>query len=216
MDATVDELRRDIETRDAFLARASTTLLEVVEQVASGTSTIDELRAFARELAIIAGNEEARIPRRTELDAATHVARIVERWKMKTGGRVSIAFEAANGIDAKGSWDPDLLDTILGELVSNACKYGGGRPVVVRVEADDARVRIVVDDEGTGVDAPNAAERALLFRRGTSGQLANVPGFGVGLWLTHRLAGAHGGTFGLARRAEGGTRAVVELPRCEK
>jgi len=211
MATELEDLRRDIETRDAFLARASRTLVDVVERVASGASSIDELRAFARELAIIAGNEEALAPRRTELDAATHVARIVERWKEKTNRRVRVVFEAPPSIDPKGSWDPDLLDTILGELVSNACKYGGDRPVVVRLEADATRIRIVVDDEGPSLeDGPRDGSR---FRRGASAEVATMPGFGIGVWLTQRLADAHGGTFRLARRPEGGTRAIVELPR---
>ena len=210
MSADVAELRREIETRDAFLARASTTLLEVVERVANGAASIDELRAFARELAIIAGNEEARVPRRTEIDIAEQVARNVERWKVKTQDRVAITIDTSRAA-ATGSWDPDLLDTILGELVSNACKYGGGRPVAVTVESDEATVRILVDDEGAGLEgSPEAWQR---FRRGAGEEIASVPGFGVGVWLTQRLASAHGGSFRLARRSEGGTCAIVELPR---
>lgn len=209
MSAEVAELRREIDTRDAFLARASAALTSIVERVASGSSTLDELRAFARELSIIAGHEDAIVPRRAALDLVDHAARVVERWKEKTLGRVAIALDTTLAADARGSWDPDLLDTILGELLSNACKYGGGHPVAVSLESDDAMVRIRVDDDGEGLET-NSPGR---FRRGAGGAVTKVPGFGVGVWLTERLAVAHGGTFRLARRPEGGTRAVVELPR---
>lgn len=209
MSPEVAELRREIETRDAFLSRASAMLTDVVERVATGASTFDELRAFARELSIIAGREEALVPQRATLDLAEHVARVVERWKEKTQGRVAIALDTTRAGDAKGSWDPDQLDTMLGELVSNACKYGGGRAVVVSVESDDAMVRILVDDDGAGVEMETPGR----FRRGVGDAVSKVPGFGVGVWLTQRLANAHGGTFRLSRRPEGGTRASVELPR---
>lgn len=212
------ELRREIQTRDAFLARVSATLTDVVERLAKGATTVDELRGFARELAIIAGNEDARVPRRTAVDAARHVEKAVTRWKVKTSGTVAIQTETKHAGDVCGRWDPDLLDTILGELVSNACKYSRGRPVTVRVEGDVTSVRIIVEDEGVGVDddeAPPSTLRGRRFRRGADSETAKLPGFGVGVWLTHTLASAHGGTFRLARRPHGGTRAVVELPRSE-
>lgn len=218
MEAELLELRREIETRDAFLARVSATLDDVVERFAKGATTVDELRGFARELAIIAGNAEARVPRRASIDAARHVEKTVTRWRVKTQGQVTIHAETKRAGDARGRWDPDLLDTILGELVSNACKYSRGRPVTVRVEGDVGTVRIVVDDEGAGIDeeeAPPSTLRGRRFRRGSDGETAKLPGFGVGVWLTHLLATAHGGTFRLARRPHGGTRAVVELPRSD-
>lgn len=203
------ELRREIETRDLFLARISSALTDLVDQLGKGETTIDELRGFARELAIIAGHEHARVPRRVQVDAARRVEETVSRWKDRTHGQVTIQTEMHHSGDVVGRWDPDLLDTILGELVSNACKYGRGRPVTVRVEGDVSSVRFIVDDEGAGI----AEDDVRRFRRGADAETMKMPGFGVGVWLTHLLASAHGGTFRLARRPHGGTRAVVELPR---
>jgi signal transduction histidine kinase len=53
-----------------------------------------------------------------------------------------------------------------------------------------------------------------LGRRFTRGPGAHTRlGFGVGIWLTRRIAAAHGGELRISRRRGGGTRALLVLPR---
>lgn len=205
----IEELRRELALRDAFLAQACAGLRGCVERLALTGANVDELRSFARELAIIAGDDEARTPRRTEVDAGEQVTKAAATWRARTRDTVPIHVAFDGAADVIGSWDEDLLGAILGELISNACKYGGGRRVTVRVEADAATVSFVVEDEGHGLDENAAPARRFTRGRETSG----TPGFGVGVWLTRLLAEAHGGTLRLERRAVAGTRAIVELPR---
>jgi signal transduction histidine kinase len=199
--------------RDAFLARVSEGLSARVSALAMApnAATIEGLQAFARELAIIAGNREARIARRAPLDVGLHVESILDEWRRERGaGAVSgptIHLERTGMLVA--SVDADHVATILGELVSNACKYGRGRPIRVLVEGEDDRLRIVVEDEGAGfVMSRGLGQR---FVRGPGA--ARVRGFGVGLWLTQVLAAAHGGALQFMPRSGGGTRAIVTLLR---
>lgn len=227
----VAALEQEIAARDAFLARVSASLAAIIARMEDGSATLDELRGFARELAVIAGDDEARAPRRTRVDARRVVESSIGRWRDRTEGRIEIRAEIADGADLEGEWDPDQLGSILGELLSNACKYGAGSPVVVRLEGDaSSRVpptadppagtlRLVVEDAGRGIDVDpggssrRAAHEVRRFRRGYDAETSALPGFGVGVWLVHELARAHGGSLRLERRREGGTRAVVELPR---
>jgi signal transduction histidine kinase len=210
--STIASLRRELATRDAFLARVSAGLDARLERLGSCTCAgLDELRGFARELAIIAGRDEARAPRRVPLDAGLCIAERVERWR----AHIATLPIAAPGIrveqvgDLTGAFDPDHLETMLAELLSNACKYGNGRPVVVRVVGHGAFVRFVVEDEGVGLD--RGARIGRRFVRGP--RTTKTPGFGVGVWLTRVIAEAHGGSLRLTRRPGGGTRAVIKLPR---
>ena len=57
--------------------------------------------------------------------------------------------------------DRRRLAQALGNLIENAERYAGG-VVSVSVDADDDRVRFVLDDEGPGVDP---AERTAIFER---------------------------------------------------
>ncbi|MBS2015956.1 MAG: ATP-binding protein [Deltaproteobacteria bacterium] len=213
--AEVVALEREIAVRDAFLARVSASLGALVARVEQGSASIDELRGFARELAVIAGDEEARAPRRARIDLLRVVESSVARWRERTRGQVDLRLETANDVDLSGEWDPDHVGSIMGELLSNACKYGAGHPVTVRVEGDARAARLIVEDSGRGIeeDVFGSSAEARRFRRGTDTETTALPGFGVGVWLVHALARAHGGGLELARRAEGGTRAVVELPR---
>jgi len=205
-------LRRDMATRDAFIARVSEGLDGRLARLEACTwEGIEELRGFARELAIIAGREDARVPRRAPLDVGLLITSMIERLRAQaTPMRITAPEVVVERVgDVTGAFDADQLETMLAELISNACKYGGGRPVGVRVEGRGDRVHVVVEDEGPGM--PRGARVGRRFVRGPG--TGKKPGFGVGVWLTRVIAEAHGGKLQLSRRPGGGTRAMVTLPR---
>src|SRR5581483_8212834 len=53
----------------------------------------------------------------------------------------------------EGQWDPLRLEQVVTNLVANACKYGGGGPIDVRVQRQGDAVQIVVSDHGIGLSA---------------------------------------------------------------
>jgi signal transduction histidine kinase len=112
--------------------------------------------------------------------------------------------------------DGDKLVQMVGNLVGNALKFtpsGGQVRVSLEVIAQGDRLRLEVRDNGPGMD-PATAEMALEpFRRGASADRRQVPGSGLGLHITRRLAEAHGGALGLKTRPGQGTLVWVELPR---
>jgi signal transduction histidine kinase len=205
-------LQREIATRDAFLRRLSTGLdLRVAALGDCGCPGLNALQGFAREIAIIAGRDEFAVPRRAKIDLSLLVERVVMRFRKRfrgpDGGQVEIRLTREGTLH--GRVDADQLSTVVAELLSNACKYGAGKPVTVALRERSDRIAIVVCDEGAGL--PRNERLGKRFVRGT--ESSDLPGFGVGLWLTRRLAHAHGGTFTLQRRKSGGTRAIVELPK---
>ena len=205
-------LHRELRTRDAFLARVSAGLSERVGAIPSPFSPeVEALQSFARELAIIAGDLEARKPRRAPLDVGLHILEIVEGWRRRHSERASAG--ATIDVERTGSLmasvDADHISIILAELVTNAHKYGGGRPIRVLVDDEHELVRIVVEDQGAGFTPARSLGQRFVRGPGT----ARVPGFGVGLWLTQALASAHGGGLHFTPRRGGGTRAIVTLLR---
>lgn len=106
--------------------------------------------------------------------------------------------------------DPDQVRQVLFNLLSNAAKYSPiGRDIVVTLEAGDATVVLRVRDRGEGV-APDDAERIFgRYERAASGP----PGAGLGLYLSRRIARAHGGELRLAPAEGEGSIFVLELPR---
>lgn len=106
--------------------------------------------------------------------------------------------------------DPARADQIVTNLLSNALKYGQGRPVRVAVSAGAGLVRLEVADGGIGI-APQDQERIFgRFERAVSGR--HYGGLGLGLWIVRRLVEAHGGTIRVASAPGAGSTFTVELP----
>jgi signal transduction histidine kinase len=97
------------------------------------------------------------------------------------------------------------LDEILGNLVENAAKYGGGS-VFVTVEPADASgmVAILVEDDGAGI---SEADRAKLFDRGVRLD-SSKPGTGLGLAIVRDVVEIYGGSVTLEESEDLGGLAV--------
>lgn len=112
--------------------------------------------------------------------------------------------------------DPDSLQTILRNLVTNAVKFTnpGGR-VSVSASKKDGRVRVTVADTGVGMEK---AARSAAFdpsaRRSTPGT-AGEKGIGLGLILCKELAEINGGSIGVESEAGRGTAVTIELDACD-
>ncbi|MDQ3139832.1 MAG: HAMP domain-containing histidine kinase [Pseudomonadota bacterium] len=100
------------------------------------------------------------------------------------------------------------LDEMLGNLIENAAKYGGGR-VFVTVGATAECVEIEVEDDGKGIPE---AERAAIFGRGARLDLEK-PGTGLGLAIVRDVAEIYGGSITLEESEDlGGLLARLKLP----
>jgi signal transduction histidine kinase len=100
------------------------------------------------------------------------------------------------------------LDEMLGNLIENAAKYGGGS-VFVTVSASDNMVDIAIEDDGMGL---SEAERAKLFSRGERLDQTK-PGTGLGLAIVRDVAEIYGGTISLEESEDmGGVMARLRLP----
>jgi signal transduction histidine kinase len=109
------------------------------------------------------------------------------------------------------SADRSALQRVCANLIDNALRAtpAGGR-VRVACEADGRRVRLVVEDTGTGIppdDLPRIFER---FHRGKNSRSGE--GTGLGLCLVRAIVRAHDGDVTVESRMGEGTRFVVMLP----
>lgn len=100
------------------------------------------------------------------------------------------------------------LDEMLGNLVENAAKYGGGS-VFVTVVRDGKFVEAQVEDDGMGIAE---AERGKLFDRGARLDTSK-PGTGLGLAIVRDVAELYGGGIALDESEDlGGLMARLRLP----
>jgi signal transduction histidine kinase len=107
--------------------------------------------------------------------------------------------------------DPDRVSQVLNNLISNAIKYSpdGGRVALAIAQRADEAV-ITVSDEGVGMTGDQLEEIFDPFSRLPA--TADVPGVGMGLWITKRLIEAHGGSIEVTSTPGQGSRFSVHLP----
>jgi signal transduction histidine kinase len=143
------------------------------------------------------------------LDVATLAAEVVEQFReeaLRAG--ITIALDAS---PAPGRWDRSRLDQVLTNLLTNAIKFGAGRPIEVAVRGQADTVRLTVTDHGIGI-APD--DQAIIFDRFERAVSArNYGGFGLGLWIVHQIVTAMGGTITVDSVVGQGSTFTVILPQ---
>ena len=108
------------------------------------------------------------------------------------------------------SVDPELVVSLVGQLVGNALQYSDpNSPVTVHWRVAAGRLRIAVGDRGTGIAADH---RAKLFNPFVRFQgRGRGTGLGLGLYIARLAAELHGGSIELGEAEHGGTLVRVEL-----
>lgn len=110
--------------------------------------------------------------------------------------------------------DPLRIEQVLQNLLSNAVKYSpDGSRIEVDLRRDGAFAIVQVRDYGVGI-ADGMGDQ--LFRPFSRAQIAttmNVPGLGLGLYISREIIEAHGGRLGISSDGEGlGATATFTLP----
>ncbi|HUF47680.1 MAG TPA: HAMP domain-containing sensor histidine kinase [Vicinamibacterales bacterium] len=116
--------------------------------------------------------------------------------------------------------DEDALRRAIGNLVTNALKYGAdGRWIGVTAERathrGSAEVRITVADRGRGIDPEDLPHIFEPFYRGRYAVERQIHGNGLGLSLVRRIAEAHGGRVSVSSAIGEGTSFTLHLPAVE-
>ena len=101
------------------------------------------------------------------------------------------------------------LDEMLGNLIENAAKYGGGSVFVTVEDAGDF-VEMIIEDDGQGIPE---SERERLFDRGARLDTGK-PGTGLGLAIVRDVVEIYGGTVALEKSEDlGGLLVRLRLPK---
>lgn len=109
--------------------------------------------------------------------------------------------------------DPDRLEQVLTNLVSNAIKYSPlGETVYVTTNQSGGTVRIEVCDRGSGVPEDFRERIFSKFAMADSSDARTRGGTGLGLTIVREIAARHGGSAGFADRDGGGSVFYLELP----
>ncbi len=204
------------------LAHALKTPLTVLTNAATarapdlGDAVMRETRTMQRHVdhhlarARAVGRRAIGHARTNVMASAEAVRRAVER--LYPEGRLDIAGSRS----ATVALERQDLDELLGNLIENAAKYGGGSvfvtidPEEAEGPQDPAMCLIWVEDDGTGIPE---AERERIFDRGVRLD-TDKPGTGLGLAIVRDVAEIYGGSVKLGTSEDlGGLLVELRLPR---
>ena len=168
--------------------------------IAAAAAAIEAELARAKAAAARQSITPERVPARV---VAEKVVAVVEHTE--AGSKRAFDIEVARDLTVPGS--PEELSEILGALIENAARFAR-RLVRICGTRDDKSVRLMVEDDGPGLDDWDA-EQALVRgqRLDESG-----PGHGLGLSIARDLVEARGGAISLKRSALGGLQVEMAWP----
>ncbi|TMC05133.1 MAG: ATP-binding protein [Chloroflexi bacterium] len=109
--------------------------------------------------------------------------------------------------------DPDRLQIVVRNLVSNAVKYSAaGAPIAVTVARRDHHAFVAVTDTGIGINKDDQRSLFTRFGRIQSAATAHTPGAGLGLWLSREIARMHDGDLTVESEPGKGSTFTLEIP----
>lgn len=108
--------------------------------------------------------------------------------------------------------DPVRYEQILFNLISNAVKYGGGRPITISAQQRDGQLVVSVRDQGPGIAADSMERIFHPLEQLTPGSAGQQSGSGLGLTIARNLAVLMSGTIEVSSAEGQGAMFSVALP----
>lgn len=145
-----------------------------------------------------------------EVDYAELLRAIVEHFAeplARAGCEIRVTAPAY----ASGRTDRTRFEQIVSNLLANAMKYGGGKPIELALAASVETIELSVRDHGIGISPKDQARIFQRFERAVSER--HYGGLGLGLWVARHVAEAMGGSIRVSSAPDSGSVFMVKLPR---
>ena len=232
----VEELRQAVRSRDDFIAIAAhelrnpmTPIVGIAELAltaarSAGGTCPPRIAALLERLQRIVQDYVKRATRLLDvsrieagnlrlepslIDLSALVLSVAQRYDVPVQrGRSKLDLDIQDGVG--GLWDRLAVEEIIENLLSNALKFGLGKPVSVRLRSDGRSAQLDVQDRGIGMPADQQTrifgrfEQVVTQHRGS--------GFGIGLWVASRLVTAMDGRIAVSSRVGEGSTFTITLP----
>jgi signal transduction histidine kinase len=177
------------------------------DQVERLTRLIDDLLDVSR---ISSGKLSLHCQRMSLADLVHSVVEGFSLHIQKAGCSLSVEVDPA----AVGYWDRFRVEQVLINLLTNALKYGAGKPVDISVRVVGQWACLSVRDRGIGIaraDHPRVFER---FERAVSSR--HFGGLGLGLYIASQIVKLHEGEIIVDSDLGAGACFTVRLPMGEE
>ena len=118
------------------------------------------------------------------------------------------------GLPEEVQWDPERINEVTGNLLSNAFKFtpSGGRVELDAAPAEEDCVRLAVCDTGAGIPADQLPHVFQKFYQASNQDAASAVGTGLGLAIAKGIVEAHQGEITCDSTVGEGTTFTLVLP----
>jgi PAS domain S-box-containing protein len=182
---------------------------ESTQKILTATGRLDRMVDDLTDASRIEANRLRIEVRPTDLDAL--LRDFIERTAPMTTGRpVRLS---TRGSPRRVGVDAARIEQVLGNLLSNALKYGEpGSEVVLDVAWRKDEVEVAVTNHGHGIPPEEVGRLFSRFERTSDARASGAPGLGVGLYICRGLVEAHGGRIWVESAAHAATTFHFTLP----
>lgn len=101
------------------------------------------------------------------------------------------------------------IEQVMTNLLTNAVRYGAGKPISVLITSNHDHVLIAVKDNGIGIAEENLERIFMRFERATA---TAMTGLGLGLYIVSQIIEAHQGLIKVTSNIGEGSEFTVSLP----
>jgi len=112
------------------------------------------------------------------------------------------------------SADAGRMVQLLTNLFNNSIKYRTSDEVKIVIESEvkDGRLKLLIGDNGKGIDEKDLENVFKIFYRGRDAVERQIEGSGLGLTIVKKIAQQHGGSVDIKSKLNAGTTVIIELP----
>jgi signal transduction histidine kinase len=103
-----------------------------------------------------------------------------------------------------------LFELAVSNVLLNACKYSGEKPVTFAVAASRSHVIFIISDQGIGIPATEIRHIFDPFFRASN--VKNTRGYGIGLPLARNIVNLYKGSIDIHSKENIGTEVIIKFP----
>jgi signal transduction histidine kinase len=185
------------------------------ESIDSIKSEVEDMKELVEKLLFLArGDSETIVLHKELFDSCEIVEEIIKETQMIDEGH---EFKMEMSIPAYVEADRQLFKQAIRILVDNSIKYTpNGKQIMLRVERNQGKVNITVQDSGIGIESDDLPRIFDRFYRSDESRARKSGGTGLGLSIAKWIIERHGAYFEILSRMNAGTRITIVFPEADK
>lgn len=135
---------------------------------------------------------------------------VVQRFRPQLDASGCILrIEGCKDIETLVEIDTYRIEQVLVNILTNAIRYGAGKPITLFVKKTQNTIKVMVEDHGPGIKEQDLERIFEKFERAISRE---VSGLGLGLYISRQIIDLHGGSLYATSVVNKGSTFIFELP----